>query len=185
MRVPTPLTLIVEALRSAGPTEEIIAAAVKAGGDPPPRPNGRPRKHADRAAKDRAYRERKRARDETRGETSPRVETRVETPASRNEIRNEIPRHVRKFVTKFRRSREGPAPPALTAAAMISSVAPALLSASTIAGSGGGPSSAVPTCPQGGLLEGPDSSGSCHRAKAAAQRSRRVCRQERTRPSTD
>jgi hypothetical protein len=42
--VPNRLTAIVAALRSAGATEEIIAVAVKAGGefgDSPPRPNGR------------------------------------------------------------------------------------------------------------------------------------------------
>src|SRR5215469_15418082 len=52
--VPTLLDKVVAALVSAGATEEIIAAAVKAGGEfgnSPPRPNGRPRKHfADRAA---------------------------------------------------------------------------------------------------------------------------------------
>ena len=54
MTCPTLLTAVVEALRSAGAAEEIIAAAVKAGGefgDSPPNPGGRPRKHfADRAA---------------------------------------------------------------------------------------------------------------------------------------
>jgi hypothetical protein len=41
MTLPTPLSAIVEALRSAGATEEIIAAAVKAGGEfqnSPPNP---------------------------------------------------------------------------------------------------------------------------------------------------
>jgi hypothetical protein len=83
MTVPNMLTAVVTALRSAGATEEIIAAAVKAGGefgDSPPRPNGRPRKHADDASRYRAYRARKRARHETRHEI-PRDETqRDETP---------------------------------------------------------------------------------------------------------
>jgi len=70
----TPLTVldkVVEALQAAGATEEMIAAAVGAAGefgDSPPRPNGRPRKYADRALRDRAYRERKKARDEMRDE---------------------------------------------------------------------------------------------------------------------
>ena len=44
MTCPTLLTAVVEALRSAGAAEEIIAAAVKAGGkfcDSPPRQRGR------------------------------------------------------------------------------------------------------------------------------------------------
>jgi hypothetical protein len=56
---------------------------------PQKRQDGRPRKHADRASKDRAYRERKKARDETRDEIgradcrAGRLghETRDETPA--------------------------------------------------------------------------------------------------------
>jgi hypothetical protein len=60
---------IVEALRSAGATEEIIASAVKAGGEfAIPHPGGRPRKHANAAERVREHRKRK-----------------------RNEIRNEIP----------------------------------------------------------------------------------------------
>jgi hypothetical protein len=65
------LTAVVEALRSTGATEAIIAAAVKAGGafeNAPPRQRGRPRQYADRALRDRAYRERKKARDEIRDE---------------------------------------------------------------------------------------------------------------------
>ena len=68
MTSPTLLTAIVEALRSAGATEEIIAAAVEAGGafeNAPRRQGGRPRKYADRAGCDRAYRERRKAREET------------------------------------------------------------------------------------------------------------------------
>jgi hypothetical protein len=70
MTCPTLLTAVVEALRSAGAAEEIIAAAVKAGGafcDSPPRQRGRRRLYADRALRDRAYRERKKARDEIAG----------------------------------------------------------------------------------------------------------------------
>jgi hypothetical protein len=74
------LSAIVEALRSASATEEIIAAAVNA----PTETQG-----AARASKDRAYRERKKARDETRDEIgradcrAGRLgdETRDETPA--------------------------------------------------------------------------------------------------------
>jgi hypothetical protein len=63
---------VIEALRSAGATEEMIAAAVKAAGEfPIPHPirGGRPRKYADRAARDRAYR----AQKKPRVETPPRV----------------------------------------------------------------------------------------------------------------
>jgi len=83
--VPTPLHAIVEALGSAGATEEIIAAAVKAGGEfggSPPRRGGRPRKYADRSLRDRAYRERKKARDEI---------------LPRDEMRDETRRRVTKF----------------------------------------------------------------------------------------
>ena len=99
MPVPTPLRAIVEALRSAGATEEIIAAVVKAGGgfgDSPRRRGGRPRLYADRAARDRAYRAQKKPRDETRVETPPRDEMRVETQRPR--------RRVTKFETKFHAS---------------------------------------------------------------------------------
>jgi hypothetical protein len=57
MTCATSLTAIVEALRSAGAKEEIIAAAVKAGGafeNAPRSKGGRPRKYADRAGCDRA-----------------------------------------------------------------------------------------------------------------------------------
>jgi hypothetical protein len=70
------LTAVVEALRSAGAAEEIIAAAVKAGGefcDSPPRQRGRRRLYADRALRDRAYRERKKARDEIAGRNPLRL----------------------------------------------------------------------------------------------------------------
>jgi hypothetical protein len=61
MTLPTLLTAIIEALRSAGATEEIIAAAVKAAGEfPIPHPGGRPRKHANEAERAREYRRRKR-----------------------------------------------------------------------------------------------------------------------------
>jgi len=87
MTRPTLLSALVEALRSAGATEEIIAAAVKAGGafgDAPPRRGGRPRKYADRSLRDRAYRERKKARDEMRDETPPRdLDAGLEHPVGR------------------------------------------------------------------------------------------------------
>jgi hypothetical protein len=88
-----------EALQAAGATEEMIAAAVKAGGDygeSPRSKGGRPRLYADRAARDRFYRAQRKQRVETRVETPPRVETRVETPneiqVARVEMRDEIPR---------------------------------------------------------------------------------------------
>jgi hypothetical protein len=59
MTLPTMLPAILEALRNAGATEEMIAAAVKADGEartPHPRRGGRPRKHADDAARKRAWR---------------------------------------------------------------------------------------------------------------------------------
>ena len=81
MTLPTLLSAIVEALRSAGATEEMIAAAVKAGGkfeNSPPSRGGRPRHYADGAARQRAYRR--------------RYEKRYEIPA--------LARRVTKFVTK-------------------------------------------------------------------------------------
>jgi hypothetical protein len=60
----TPQTLldkVVEAIRSAGATEEIIAAAVGAAGtfgDVPPRQRGRPRQYANEAARQRAWQRR-------------------------------------------------------------------------------------------------------------------------------
>ena len=48
MTLPTLLSAVVEALRSAGATEEMITAAVKASGElRTPHPGGRPRKHAN------------------------------------------------------------------------------------------------------------------------------------------
>jgi hypothetical protein len=93
MTCPKAFSAIAEALRSAGATEEIIAAAVNEFGafeDAPKRQGGRPRKHADRASKDRAYRERKKARDEMRDEIPPRDEIRDKIQAPRDEIRDEI-----------------------------------------------------------------------------------------------
>jgi hypothetical protein len=61
------LTAIVEALRKAGATEEMIAAAVKAGGElqnSPRRQRGRRRQYADDAARQRAWRRRNEIRDE-------------------------------------------------------------------------------------------------------------------------
>jgi hypothetical protein len=66
------LTAVVAALRSAGATEEIIAAAVKAGGEfgdsPPRQGTGRKRQYTDTAARKRAWRAGRR-RDEMRDET--------------------------------------------------------------------------------------------------------------------
>jgi hypothetical protein len=51
MTLPTPLPAILEALRNAGATEEIIAAAGRhrweIANSPPEPQNGRPRTHAD------------------------------------------------------------------------------------------------------------------------------------------
>ena len=58
------LPAVLDALRSAGATEEMIAAAVKASGESQTPHRGRPRRYATRALRDRAYRERKKARDE-------------------------------------------------------------------------------------------------------------------------
>jgi hypothetical protein len=108
MTLPTLPIAFVEALRSAGATEEMIVAAEKAYGefgDSPPSRGGRPCKHADRAAKHRAYRERKKARDETPAAEASRDETGDETSARmaraiaetivaavpRDETRNETP----------------------------------------------------------------------------------------------
>jgi hypothetical protein len=95
---------IVEALRSAGAREEMIAAAIKAGGElgnsTKPR-GGRPRKHADDTARKRAWKKgvTKRvtklvAGDETGDETPLRPVGGDETPAPRNENRDEISRIV-------------------------------------------------------------------------------------------
>jgi hypothetical protein len=68
MTNPALLSALADAIRNAGATEEIIAALLAAGGansNAPRSKGGRPRKHVDRAAKDRAYRERKKARVET------------------------------------------------------------------------------------------------------------------------
>ena len=50
MILPTLPQLVIDAFRSAGATDEMIAAAIKAGGElgnSPPSRGGRPRKHAD------------------------------------------------------------------------------------------------------------------------------------------
>jgi hypothetical protein len=82
MKLPTLLTAIVEALRSAGATEEMIAAAVKAGGEfPTPQPSrgGRPRKYRTRAECDRAYYERRKRREKTNEEPPHHEETHEKT----------------------------------------------------------------------------------------------------------
>jgi hypothetical protein len=76
--LPTLPQLVVDALRNAGATEEMIAAAVKASGEfPTPHPSrgGRPRKYRTRAACDLAYRERRKQREKTCEETSPGEKT--------------------------------------------------------------------------------------------------------------
>jgi hypothetical protein len=70
MKLPTLQPAVIEALRSAGATEEMIAAAVKAAGEfPIPHPGGRPRKHANEAERAREYRNRKK-RNETSSVTA-------------------------------------------------------------------------------------------------------------------
>jgi hypothetical protein len=93
MTLPTLPQLVVDALRNAGATGEMIAAAIKASGElgnSPRRRGGRPRKYADRAARDRAYRAQKKPRVERRVETPPRDEIRVETPDLRGLVRVEM-----------------------------------------------------------------------------------------------
>jgi hypothetical protein len=80
--------LVIDALLSAGATEEMVAAAVAASGEcdiTHPIRGGRPSKYADRAARDRAYRAQKKPRVERRVETPPRDEMRVETLRGRLE----------------------------------------------------------------------------------------------------
>jgi len=93
MTLPTLPQLVIEALRSAGATEEMIAAAIKAGGEsrtPHPSPL---RKYESGAARQKAYRDRKKryvTRDEKRDETPPRYVTRDVTrppDAGRNRFR--------------------------------------------------------------------------------------------------
>jgi hypothetical protein len=73
MTLPTLLSAIVEALRSAGATEEIIAAGIKASGEfaIPHRRRARPRLYADGAARIRAQRRRDEIRDEIPVERPP------------------------------------------------------------------------------------------------------------------
>jgi hypothetical protein len=80
--LPTTLPAILEALRNAGATEEIIAAAVKAGGEfenAPPRQNGRRRKYADGPARQRAYRRRYETQAPRDATLAPRYHKRYET----------------------------------------------------------------------------------------------------------
>src|SRR6516165_10716462 len=80
MTLPTLLPKVVAALRNAGATEEIIAAAVKTGEefcDSRPHRGARPRKHAEGPARQRAYRR--------------RCEIRYEIQPPRDNVRNEIP----------------------------------------------------------------------------------------------
>ena len=96
----TPLTVldkVVEALQAAGATEEMIAAAVGAAGefgDSPPRPNGRPRKYANEATRQRVWQRRNEIHNEIPAPDAPRNEIHNEIqPAAdpRHEIRDEIP----------------------------------------------------------------------------------------------
>jgi hypothetical protein len=110
MTLPTLQPEVIEALRSAGATEEMIAAAVKASGEfPTPHPSrgGRPRKYRTRAACDLAYRARRKLREKTceetsqdektcektrsKDKTSQDEKTCEKTPVERYEIRDEIP----------------------------------------------------------------------------------------------
>jgi hypothetical protein len=98
MTLPTLTQSVIEALRSAGATEEMIAAAVKASGElRTPHPGGRPRKHANGAERLREHRKRRRNEtssvtpstcNETSSVTPPRNET---SSVTRDEIRDEIP----------------------------------------------------------------------------------------------
>ena len=73
MTFPTLRPEVIAALRSAGATEEIIAAAVKASGElRTPHPGGRPRKHANEAERARQYRKRKK-RHETSSVTGDEI----------------------------------------------------------------------------------------------------------------
>jgi hypothetical protein len=83
----------------------MIAAAVKASGElgnSPPSRTGRPRKHADDAARYRAYRGRRKKRHETGHETPPRHETGHETAVGLEPPRHETSHetsHETGFVT--------------------------------------------------------------------------------------
>jgi hypothetical protein len=101
---PALLSALADAIRNAGATEGIVAALLHAGGTfehVPRSKGGRPRKYADRAECDRAYRKRRKAREETREETdraerrAARLgeETREET-APAQVRREETPRHI-------------------------------------------------------------------------------------------
>jgi hypothetical protein len=71
MKLPTLLTTIVEALRSAGAAVIISSVAVKASGElRTPHPGGRPRKHTNGAERAREYRKRKK-RHKTSLEAAP------------------------------------------------------------------------------------------------------------------
>jgi hypothetical protein len=85
---------VVEALRSAGATDEMFGAAVGAFGaleNVPRRQGGRPRKYADGPARQRAYRRRYEIRYEIPVPDALRYEIRYEIQPPRYEIRDEIP----------------------------------------------------------------------------------------------
>ena len=102
MTDPAVLSALADAIKNAGATEEIVAALMNVGGTferAPRSKGGRPRKYADRALRDRAYRERKKARDETSAADQARDETydeidRADHGAARggDETRGETPR---------------------------------------------------------------------------------------------
>jgi hypothetical protein len=76
MTLPTLPQLVVDALRSAGATEEMIAAAVKASGEfPTPQAGrrGRPRKYRTRAECDRAYYERRKHHEKNHEENKDKT----------------------------------------------------------------------------------------------------------------
>jgi hypothetical protein len=95
--VPTLLDKVVEAIRSAGATEEIIAAAVGAAGtfgDVPPRQRGRRRQYANEAARRRAWQRRNEIHNEIPAPDAPRneIHNEIQPPADpRHEIRDETP----------------------------------------------------------------------------------------------
>ena len=65
MTDPAVLSALADAIKNAGATEEIVAALMNVGGTferAPRSKGGRPRKYADRALRDRAYREEEGAR---------------------------------------------------------------------------------------------------------------------------
>jgi hypothetical protein len=101
---PALLSALADAIRNAGATEDVIVALIEAGGtfeDVPPK-RGRPRQHANSAARKRAWRQRK--RDE-KDETAPAAEMRdeMQQDAERDEIHS--PKAEGNFVPPIQRLR--------------------------------------------------------------------------------